>query len=121
MAATLGLDEAAVFLKTTPETVSDCIHKRGLPAVKIGRAWVLVEQDVIAWLREQYSARKPNEDEACGSTSAVSAVSGGLTSPSTARALNEALAPRTKPRRGSGPPRLRAISGGNADSEKPQP
>lgn len=54
MSRTLTLDEAADVLKTTAETVSECIRLRGLPAAKIGRAWVLVEADVIDWLRQQY-------------------------------------------------------------------
>ena len=40
MARTLTLEEAAAVLKTTPETVSDCIHNRGLQAARIGRAYV---------------------------------------------------------------------------------
>ena len=54
MSRTLTLDEAADVLKTTAETVSECIRLRGLPAAKIGRAWVLVEADAIDWLRQQY-------------------------------------------------------------------
>lgn len=51
---TLTLDQAAEVLNTTSETVSDCIHHRGLPAARIGRAYVLVDEDVIGWLRTQY-------------------------------------------------------------------
>ena len=53
MPRTLTLDEAAAVLKTTAETVSDAIHNRGLPAARIGRAYVLVEEDVSAWVRTQ--------------------------------------------------------------------
>lgn len=51
---TLSLEQAAAVLHTTADTVSDCIRHRGLPAARIGRAYVLIEADVIAWLREQY-------------------------------------------------------------------
>jgi len=106
MTRTLTLTETADVLKTTPETVSDCIHLRGLPAVKIGRAWVLVEADVIEWLRRQYSA-PAKESTTCEYSGAAHAAPGGLTSPSReARALSAALAPRTRPPRGNGPPRL---------------
>jgi excisionase family DNA binding protein len=54
MSRTLSLDQAAEILKTTTETVSDAIHRRGLPAARIGRAYVLVEDDVVEWLRNQY-------------------------------------------------------------------
>jgi excisionase family DNA binding protein len=113
---TLTLDEAAAMLKTTPETVSDCVHNRGLPAARIGRAFVLVEADVIEWVRQQYGAWK---DRPCGSTNAANEESGGRTLarlPGTA--LDAALAPRTTQRRKSGQPRLRQVSGAPAASEK---
>jgi excisionase family DNA binding protein len=117
MASTLSLDEAAALLKTTAETVSDCIHNRRLPAARIGRAYVLVDEDVIAWLRTQYGQFK---EAACGSISAANEARGGLTSARLpASALDAALAPRTAPRRRSTPPRLHAISGAPAGSEKP--
>lgn len=87
MASTLSLDEAAQLLKTSADTVSECIRFRGLPAAKIGRAWVLVDDDVIGWLRQQYG---PQEDASRES----------LTVPmpphASALALREALAPRPK-------------------------
>lgn len=51
---TLTLEQAAAMLNTTADTVSECIRSKGLPAVKIGRAYVLVDVDVMAWLRAQY-------------------------------------------------------------------
>ena len=56
---TLTLAEAAVFLKTTEDTVSQKIRDEGLPAAKVGRAYVLVDVDVIEWLRGRYSPRSP--------------------------------------------------------------
>ncbi|MBL8518235.1 MAG: helix-turn-helix domain-containing protein [Betaproteobacteria bacterium] len=107
---TLTLDDAADMLKTTPDTVAECIHHRGLPAAKVGRAWVLVREDVIAWLRTQY-ARKDNT--ACDSTAAPALTSGTPTSSAqTANALAKALAPETSRRRRNGPPKLRTIAGG---------
>lgn len=113
---TLTLETAASLLGTTPETVSDCIHNRGLPAARIGRAYVLIEDDVIAWVRTQYGKWR---EDACGSTSAANEERGGLTSAkSRASALDAALAPATTRRRRSTPPTLRAISGAPAGSEK---
>ncbi len=116
MPRTLTIAEAAEVLKTHPETVSDCIHNRGLPAARLGRAYVLVEEDVIAWLRTQYGKWK---EDPCGSISAANEAHGGLTlATSPASALDAALAPRTTPRRRSTPPRLRGISGASAASER---
>ena len=121
MGRTLTLDEAARVLKTTAETVSECIRARSLPAAKIGRAWVLVEDDVIDWLRQQYSAQNTAGGALCGSTSVAKVAPGGLTSPLKAcRDLTAALAPRTNPRRGSGARKLRAINGVSAGLETPQ-
>ena len=54
---TLDLAEAAAFLKTTPETVSDKIRREGLPATKVGRAWVVVDEDIVEWLRSRYGVK----------------------------------------------------------------
>jgi excisionase family DNA binding protein len=116
MTRTLTLEQAADVLKTTPETVSEAIHNGGLPAARIGRAYVLVEEDVIAWLRTQYGKWRRE----CGSISAANEVSGGLTSRSTASELSAALAPRTSAKRRNTPRPLRAISGGISASAKPR-
>jgi excisionase family DNA binding protein len=117
MPRTLTLEAAAEMLNTHPDTVSDCIHNRGLPAAKIGRSFVLVDDDVVAWLRTQYGKFR---EAPCGSTSAANEALGGLISATLpASALDAALAPQTRPRRGSTPPRLRAISGAPGASAKP--
>jgi excisionase family DNA binding protein len=117
MPTTWSLEDAAAALKTSTETVSDCIHNRGLPAARIGRAYVLVDDDVIHWLRSQYGKF---QGDACGSISAANEARGGLTSArSQASALDAALAPATVRRRRSTPPRLHAISGGPDGSAKP--
>lgn len=54
---TLTLSEAADMLHTHVDTVSECIAARGLPAVKVGRDWLLVDEDLIAWLRTQYGSK----------------------------------------------------------------
>ena len=113
MSRTLTLQEAADMLHVCPETVVWCINARGLPAAKIGRAWVLVDEDVIQWLRQQY-----REEGRCDSGSAGEKQSGGPISPSQGRELREALAPQTRRRRRNGPPDLRPISGDKGVLEK---
>jgi len=99
MPRTLTLDEAAAMLHTCTDTVSECIRSRGLPAVKIGRAWVLVDDDVIGWVRSQYN----REDTPCDYSVAEKTVRGTLQAPSQASALRAALAPRTERRRRPAP------------------
>jgi len=110
---TLTLDEAATMLHVCTETVSECIRARGLPAAKVGRAWVLIDDDVINWLRQQYG-----KEGACVSGSVGERPSGGLISQSQGSELRAALAPQTARRRRSGPPDLRPISGDKGVLEK---
>jgi excisionase family DNA binding protein len=117
MTRTLTLEEAAEVLKTSVETVSDCVHNRGLPAARVGRAYVLIDDDVFAWLRTQYGKWR---DSPCGSISAANEERGGSTLATLpASALDAALAPATRKPRRNTPPRLRAISGASAASAKP--
>ena len=118
----LTLTQAARLLKAHPDTVSEAIRERGLPAARLGRAYLFIEDDLIDWVRQQYSAplqgsqAPQREKQACASIAEASAAPGGSTSPyRAASALSAALAPQTKPRRRNGPPRLTAISGGTSD------
>jgi excisionase family DNA binding protein len=114
----LTLDDAAEALRTTPERISQAIQREGLPAARIGRAYVLVHEDLVAWVRSRYNDKA--QEAACGSISEAKPAPGGpISAPSAARALAAALAPRTEQRRRSGPPRLRQVSGGRSDSEPP--
>ncbi len=118
MPRVLTLPEAAQLLHSHEDTVTEAIRTRGLPAAKVGRCWLFIDDDLIAWLRDQYSQPKPTagDDTTCGSTDEARGASGGLTSPSrAARDLFAALAPQTRQRRRNGPPRLTAISGASSD------
>ena len=68
---TLSLQQAAAMLNTTPETVSAMIRNERLPAAKVGRAWVLVDVDIIRWLRGRYA----REEKQCGSSEEVKPMS----------------------------------------------
>ena len=108
---TLTLRETAEFHKTTEDTVSHAIRAKGLPAARVGRAYVLVDVDVIEWLRGQYVAT--HEDEAgCGSTSAAMLTTGGSNSAIAGDKLERALERRTARQRRSTPIESKPISGG---------
>ena len=91
--STLNLDEAAKLLHTTPDTVSECIKSRGLPAARIGRAYVLIEADVIEWVRSQYGNWAPPPIER------PVAAPRFRTDRQAASALDAALTPRPRKRR----------------------
>lgn len=53
IADTIDAEECAELLKCTPETVEELTRKGELPAVKIGRSWIYVRADLLAYLAEK--------------------------------------------------------------------
>lgn len=51
--STLSVPQAAEVLKVHPKTVLDLITAGALPAAKIGRAWVMLERDVMNHIERQ--------------------------------------------------------------------
>jgi excisionase family DNA binding protein len=110
---TLTLAEAAAFLKTTEDTVSAKIRNEGLPAAKVGRAYVLVDVDIIEWLRRQYG-RRSREGNSCDFSSEVAVTTGGSSSATAGDRLEKALARPIAARRKSTQTTLKPISGDKA-------
>jgi excisionase family DNA binding protein len=52
---TLGLVEAAAFLRTHPETLRQLARAGRIPGSKVGRAWVFIEEDLVEYVRSLYS------------------------------------------------------------------
>ena len=71
----LNLQEAAALLCVHKTTLSERAKAGLVPAAKVGRAWTFIEQDLVTFLREQYS---------CHSTKTPAAKSGGSASRSPA-------------------------------------
>ena len=61
---TLDIDGAAEMLKASPETIRELAATGRIPAVKIGRAWLFVIEDLIVWLREQSRLQRNTHDAA---------------------------------------------------------
>jgi excisionase family DNA binding protein len=55
--ATYDTEEAASVLKVHPKTVEELIDSRAILAAKIGRKWVLLRKDVLAYLEQQIVAQ----------------------------------------------------------------
>lgn len=66
---TYTVEEAAEMLKCSSDKVLELIHSDNLPAAKIGRAWVLIDVDVIEYIRTKYTLNK--EGKKCQSTKEV--------------------------------------------------
>jgi excisionase family DNA binding protein len=52
---TLGLQEAAAFLRCHPEELRRRAKAGLIPGAKVGRAWVFLEDDLAAYLRSLYA------------------------------------------------------------------
>jgi hypothetical protein len=55
---TLTLLQAAGFLKMHPEEVRSRAKRGLIPACKPGRRWVFIDDDLAAFLRDQYAAQR---------------------------------------------------------------
>ena len=53
---TLGVEEAAALLRAEAATVMQYARRGELPGTRIGKAWVFMRADVIAFLRSQIAA-----------------------------------------------------------------
>lgn len=52
---TFNLDEAARFLRMSPNVLRERARRGDLPAAKPGKAWVFLEEDLVAYLRRLYA------------------------------------------------------------------
>ncbi|MFQ6024276.1 MAG: helix-turn-helix domain-containing protein [Acidiferrobacterales bacterium] len=82
---TLGLHEAARFLRMNPEALRQKAKAGRIPGAKPGKCWVFLEQDLAEYLRSQYACPRQavrvtnvHEEAICHST--VATKCGGSTS-----------------------------------------
>lgn len=61
--STLDLRGAAALMKIHPRTVEAMARDGRLPAAKIGRAYVLMERDVLAFIERQIFAQTATRGE----------------------------------------------------------
>jgi len=99
---TLGLKQAAAFLRCHPEELRRRAKAGVIPGAKVGRAWVFLEEDLAAYLRSLYSQPRQalqvtlRKEMQCHFANA--AVSGGSTSgPQPGNEYAELLGLPTKP------------------------
>jgi excisionase family DNA binding protein len=52
---TLNIQQAAEFLGAHKETIRRLASRREIPATKIGRSWIFIEQDLVMYIRNKYS------------------------------------------------------------------
>ena len=65
---TYDINEAADFLKVDRSTALDLANLGSLPGAKVGRAWVFMEDELVAYLRDvtrrQTQVRRANAEAA---------------------------------------------------------
>lgn len=99
---TLNLEEAAQFLKMHLEEVRRRAKAGIIPGAKVGKCWVFVEDDLVAYLRSLYATPRQalqvgHGEQLCHSLNAVRR--GGLVSPHQAASeLDALLQLKTKPK-----------------------
>jgi hypothetical protein len=59
---TLDTEQAAAFLRIHPVTLKAKARGGEIPGAKIGRRWVFLQIDLVAYLRAQYAARMSQGD-----------------------------------------------------------
>jgi excisionase family DNA binding protein len=57
---TLDLQEAAAMLKVHENTVLELVGSGEVPGAKIGRAWVFLDEDLLAYVRKQINQQSAN-------------------------------------------------------------
>ncbi len=53
MSETIGSDECAALLRCTPEQVEEMARAGDIPGLKIGRSWLFMRSDLLAYLAEK--------------------------------------------------------------------
>ncbi|WP_154820145.1 helix-turn-helix domain-containing protein [Duganella zoogloeoides] len=102
---TLNLLQASAFLHIHKEELRKRAKQGLIPGVKIGRAWIFLEEDLVAYIRAHYPEPRQamrvtlgKEYQSCHSTSAETP-GGSASRRRQESALDTLLAPATKRRR----------------------
>ncbi|WP_084612046.1 helix-turn-helix domain-containing protein [Ferriphaselus amnicola] len=102
---TLNLEQAAQFLKLSPEELRRRAKAGRVPAAKVGKCWCFIQDDLAEYVRSFYSAPRQalrvtfgKEATPCHSKSAVTRGTSTLSHPP-ASALDALLALPTKSKR----------------------
>ena len=74
---TLGLEDAAIFLRMHPEEVRSRAKRGFIPGAKVGRCWVFLESDLVEFVRSLYPVQRQalqvtnSQEDVCHLESAV--------------------------------------------------
>ena len=94
---TLDLQAAADFLLVHWQTLRAKASAGEVPATKLGRRWVFLKSDLVAYLRSQYSCPRPRSqvqhigDSLCCTNDPILASGGVISEHQTAREYNALL------------------------------
>jgi excisionase family DNA binding protein len=93
--STLNLGQAAAYLHVHEQTLLKLARAGAVPAAKVGRAWVFIDVDLLAYIRAKYRQQVVQGDLkgvlSCRSTKEKIRKSTGSSSQSLDRLYREAL------------------------------
>ena len=92
---TLNLEDAAKLLIIHPVTLQARINSGAIPAVKIGKRWVFIEEDLLQWIRSQYTINRQDvsKEAVCYSKEKIHGIT---SSPARDLLYTDLLKPATK-------------------------
>lgn len=99
----MNLEEAANFLKLHPEELRRRAKAGKVPAAKIGKCWVFLQDDIVEFMRSQYSSRVQTFDKRLGKEGSLchllneESTGGSILSPQTASEYENLLGLKTAP------------------------
>ena len=102
---TLSTQQAAEFLKAEPSTIRALVSSGELKAAKIGKGYVFLNEDLVAYIKLNYTANRKNEGEnhvkerSCQLSKETGARTGILNFPSMEKQYSKALERKTAPKR----------------------
>jgi hypothetical protein len=103
----LNLEDAAAFLKLHPATLRERAAAGLVPAARIGRRWIFLEEDLAVYVRAHYAGQwqalqgEHEESTSCHSTNAKARHFGGSDSATTDAAYRRALGLPSEPSQSS--------------------
>ena len=92
---TMNAIEASAYLGVHKDTLCGLAKAGKIPGVKVGRAWIFLDEDLTQYLRSQYKKACDNMGTLWGSTQGTAHRIGGTSSASKASAYAKVLEQQT--------------------------
>ncbi|CAK0771851.1 Helix-turn-helix domain-containing protein [Gammaproteobacteria bacterium] len=98
---TLSVTQAAELLHASPVTVRALARAHEIPATKVGKGWLFVEEDLLEWVRSRYgnqartAVTQTERRETCSTVVPIRPTGGSVSRIQVAAKYDSLLAPKT--------------------------